>query len=252
MKAYVINLDRSKERWAYISKHLGTLNIAYERVSGVEGRKLTPPIQGYSALRYFLWHGKRTELGQVGCFMSHVKASRQFLESGDEHGMILEDDVQLEAGTLALLQQAIAVGGNTWDILRLTGFHGGMPARYRSLDPTHWLAVNLTRKTGTGAYVVNRKAATAIANKLLPMTLPIDHAIERDWLYGYRISTIIPLPASQADTPHSGKSSINEGASNVKYPRVFRVSAGLFRLTTELSRLIYRTCRWVWLKLASH
>jgi glycosyl transferase family 25 len=47
---------------------------------------------------------------------------------------------------------------------------------------------------GTGAYLVNRKAAERIIAFSLPMYLPYDHAFEQNWRMDLTIMMVVPFP----------------------------------------------------------
>lgn len=77
-KIYVINLDRRCDRWKYISEHLTSLNMKYERISATE-LKIESDISS-------------VKLGQISCFHSHIKTLRKAYELNLNSVLILEDD----------------------------------------------------------------------------------------------------------------------------------------------------------------
>lgn len=196
MKAYVINLDSAVKRWQHMEASFQQVGIDYERVPAVNGRELVLPIAEFDQGLYLRRHGKYPNLGQIGCYLSHVKALRRFLETGDEFAMICEDDVWLHPQLANILRSALE-HRDCWDLVRLSGFHHSHPKPIRRLDQHHQLAVNMTRLCGTGAYLVHRNAAQKLIERLLPMSLPIDHALDREWEYGLKAVSIHPLPVDQ-------------------------------------------------------
>lgn len=61
------------------------------------------------------------------------------------------------------------------------------------------LVYNTRVLKNTGAYVINRKAAKACVDKMLPMCLPYDVALDRDWDFGFKTACIIPFPVACED-----------------------------------------------------
>lgn len=191
--AYVINLERATARWKHMRSQLEALGIPYTRIEGVYGDRLSEPVAGYDERRYHIRHGKVTNKREIGCYFSHIKAMKTFLESDLPYALILEDDVTLPADIAALLKSCIRHGSG-WDMLRLTSSRNGEYLTFAQLPGGSELAYNLKVLKNTGAYFVNRHAAKCCVEKMLPMSLPYDVALDRDWDYGFRTACIVPLP----------------------------------------------------------
>lgn len=195
MKIFLINLDRSPDRLSWFVQHNSGLGYEIVRVVATDGAQHTATPQQFSPLRYALYHGKRGNPREVACFLSHVRALHAFLASGESHGLICEDDTLLPARLPALLDKAIQ--HPSWDVLRLTSLHAMAAVPYLHLDTGVSLAVNFARQTGAGAYVITRRGAERWVAAMLPMTLPLDHDMDRDWWYGTRTVTLKPALAEQ-------------------------------------------------------
>jgi glycosyl transferase, family 25 len=196
--AYIINMDSAVERWHHVAEAFACTGISFERISGVNGREIHYPIPEFDEALYRTRHGKRPNPGQIGCYLSHIKALRAFVDSHHDFGVICEDDITPVRELRRLLDEAI-IYRDVWDILRLSGFHNSHPRCFAELIDGYSLAVNFTRLCGTGAYMVGREAATILIDRLLPMSLPIDHALDREWAYGLRSASIFPLPVDQVE-----------------------------------------------------
>ena len=214
MQTYVINLDSATDRWQRFCRLMDKTGIEYQRVSAVLGRELSLPIKEFSQTRYRWFHGKRPNLGQIGCFLSHIHALNLLLQSDEQFAMICEDDITPDENLKAIVDSAMQYSSH-WDILRLCGFHDAHPTKLCSLDDGYSLAVNRTRLCGTGCYIVSRDAAETLVQAMLPMQVPIDHAIDREWFYGLRAMAVDPLPVLQ--NPDDVPSSL-PAARNEKYP----------------------------------
>ena len=190
---YVINLDRDVERMASLAGSLRGLNLTYVRVSAVLGKE----VPDWEKLVDVELYGARNRLpmprpGEVGCYLSHLKAMEEFLRTDAPWCVILEDDVEVRPECVEVLA---ALGQkDDWDLVKLFCFHSGLPVRKRALTPTHQLVVHLTRTTSSAAYAVNRRAAETLLRSMRPITEQVDHALERPWETGLRVRGVRPLP----------------------------------------------------------
>lgn len=190
---FVINLDRDVERMASLSDSLGRLGLAHVRVPAVLGKE----VPGWEDLVDRGLYGARNRNvmprpGEVGCYLSHLKAMETFLGTAEPWCVILEDDVEVLPGCLSVLK---ALGErDDWDLVKLFCFHSGMPVRKRRLTSEHSLVVHLTRTTSSAAYAVNRRAAEIMLRSMRPISEQVDHALDRPWETGLRVRGVRPLP----------------------------------------------------------
>lgn len=241
MHAYVINMDSAKERWEYVASELCKTGIPFERVSGVNGRILQLPIPEFDEVLHRRRHGKKPNGSAIGCYLSHLKVLRLFLESSHEYAIICEDDIRPVLNLKMLLERAMEHKDH-WDILRLSGFHNSHPRSFANLGDGYSLAINFTRLCGTGAYMVHRQAAQVLLRQLVPMSLPLDHALDREWVYGLKSASISPLPVDQVD--HSSASQIRENVAE-KLPTWRRYwTVFPYRALNEVNRIVSRRRLW--------
>lgn len=236
MKAFLINLPECLDRKEYASSMLVNAGFDVVLVQAIWGKNLQYPNTDYSSLSYRLMHGKKDNYGEVGCYLSHIKALKQFLNTEDEYAFICEDDISVDPNINKVLQAALNEQ-KRWDILRISGLRSGTPIKVCSLDEKYALYVNLTRQTGSGAYLVNRKAAKKLAEVLLPMKLPLDHAYDREWLWGLRALMVYPVLANQ----RNGFESQIKARKHYKLPAYIRyLTVFPYRTVNEISRVVYR------------
>ncbi|MEO8439275.1 MAG: glycosyltransferase family 25 protein [Spartobacteria bacterium] len=200
MRAFVINLDSATDRWAFIQNSFAGSALVLERVPAIDAAGLRFPDVRFASTRYERFHGRTPNLRELACYLSHLKAIEAFLATDEEHAMIGEDDLVLRPDFDAALAAAMRLARH-WNILRLTGLRRGRPAPLIRLCGDYFLCVCLSRLKGAGAYVIDRRAASAFRAKLLPMRLPFDHAFDREWRLRLRAAYIYPFPASQTESP---------------------------------------------------
>jgi len=101
-RVYVINLPSATDRKARMQSMVGSYQSSL--VVAVDGRAL--PKQDLAT--YTKDAVRKLLPGEVGCFLSHVKAMGQIAAGEDSWGLVLEDDAELTSGWMATLQSAIA------------------------------------------------------------------------------------------------------------------------------------------------
>ncbi len=198
MRAYVINLDRAPERWTHIEKSFSSTGFGLSRVPAVDGNAMSLPHQGYAEGRYRWLHGRDTNIYEVACYLSHVRAMEAFLETEEDCALIAEDDIVLGPDAEAVVEGAMRYA-KYWNVLRLTGLTAANGFKVARLHGDSYLSVHTTRLKGAGAYLVDRRAAKAYVKGLMPMWLPYDHAVDREWFFGLAAAAVSPFPISQVD-----------------------------------------------------
>ncbi|MCJ8052586.1 glycosyltransferase family 25 protein [Shinella curvata] len=155
IRTYVINLDGSDARLAGLRTKLEAFGIDFERVAAVDGRAYdlaSLPDYDLAAAKRFM--GRGLVGGEIGCYYSHLKAARTFLQSDARHALVLEDDAEPLCNVLELLEAALP------DI--------------DALDPD-WLLLNVGNnrlKLGTAIeeYPVGSMTFELVAAHYFPMT----------------------------------------------------------------------------------
>ncbi len=235
---YVINLDRDAERMASIRANLEALGLPFERLPAVIGKDV-PDWEKLVDLPAYRWRNRRDtpRAGEVGCYLSHLKAMETFLRTDAPWCVILEDDVEVLPACAKVLQSLAEQ--DDWDLVKLFNFHAGMPVTKRALAGGHRLVAHLTRTTSSAAYVVNRRAAASLLKSMRPISEQVDHALDRPWETGLRTRGVRPMPVILA--PVAGASSSIGYQDKAKARRTLGKSVKLFlaRAKKEISRFGY-------------
>ena len=248
VQAFVINLDQSTARLEAIQAQARAAGLSLTRVPGVLGRAVDlRQATDVDSRGYALRHGRAINMNEVGCYLSHLRALKAFLESDAAFGIILEDDAGLPTGYLDLIQRLLA-RQHAWDIVKLSAFHSGTPLLIESIGQGQSLGIPLSRHMNANNVLYSRAAAEKMLRALTPMQLPFDHALERAWLFGVRLRVVTPSPCPP-DTGHA--STI---ADNLRYHLVWyrRLPCMGFRLMTELSRFAYGITHYLRYKLIKY
>jgi glycosyl transferase, family 25 len=241
VRTWVINLDRAPDRLARIAAQLDALGLPWTRLAAVDARNFTREQQALLDEPTFRRrHGMTPLPGELGCYLSHVAVMREFLASPAQIAVILEDDVKLHPSLPAAVA-ALAHHPGRWDMVKLSGVHSGSPVPVLDLAAGHRLAVMMSKCTGSSAYAINRRAATAYLDAhsgLLPMQLPYDHVFDQGWRFGLKVRMATPWPCGHDDQVASTIGTPASGPSR-KFKGLKRLPTHLWRLGNELRRLAY-------------
>ncbi len=237
LQTWVINLDRAPERLARIGAQLQRLKLPFTRLAAVDARALTAEQTALlDEAAYSRKHGMTPVPGELGCYLSHVQAMHAFLASSADFALILEDDALLHDSLPAVLQGLMNLAGR-WDVAKLSAVHSGTPVAYADVAPGHQLAVMLSRCTGSSAYILNRRAAQAYVQGLLPMSLPYDHVFDQGWRFRLKFRLVTPTPCWHDEEIAS--TIVSPPGLTRKFHWTKRLPAFAYRLGNEWRRLVY-------------
>ncbi|MDO4583388.1 MAG: glycosyltransferase family 25 protein [Planctomycetia bacterium] len=192
-QCYVINLDRSRDRWERVEQHFAALSIPLIRVPAVDGRE-TPELEQkpfFDTWGFAFRCGKKVLPGELGCYASHLKAIRTFLASKMEFALICEDDALPREDLEQVLEETIALGG--WELLRLVQCREKSFVPWKKLSGNRFLGTNITGFSYAAGYVLSRRGAENVLAKLSVMRQPYDLALFHGW-WGIREASVFPCP----------------------------------------------------------
>lgn len=196
MKCYYINLCNRVDRKTHMEAQLTKLGLPFERVTGVNGYRFPSSSNVVDTALFERSHGRSVRAGEVGCFLSHLKALARFLQEENQFAVILEDDAVFAPETRSIIDRLCGAAHSQWDLVKLQTRRNLMSVPVSSINGRHSLNVPFSRSTGATAYLVNRKAAARLIDKLLPIEAPYDHAFDRPFQLGLRMRAVVPHPVS--------------------------------------------------------
>ena len=117
---FVLNLDRASDRWAQVQKQMSEQGLEVERLSAVDGKKLTDAEMQTHSTKMAAFLQPR---GVIGCYLSHKKFWQMVVDRNLDSAIIFEDDVRLVNNfkdTLRNYLERLRVEGNKpYDVLLL-------------------------------------------------------------------------------------------------------------------------------------
>ena len=183
LATYLINLDRSVSRLEAATRQLRAAGIDFTRVPAFDGRELDPAqVADYDHQATMRYVGRPLRGAEIGCYYSHLDCARRFLESGADHALVLEDDMQLAPGameTLAAMLRWLAQNRVEWDIINI-----GAPGLKYTSPLTEIASHSLVRahyfpQTTTGI-VWSRSGAQAFVEEHRKISTSVDQFL-REW-----------------------------------------------------------------------
>jgi GR25 family glycosyltransferase involved in LPS biosynthesis len=153
---YYINMDSNKKRKQFIENQMKKYSIEnYTRISGVNIDNFLYEFEtDYNLTNH-----------QKGCIASHIMAMKQFIESGNEIAIIMEDDASLSLiphinfELPMFIEQKVP---NDWEIISLSNLLCN-----NDYNPDICLYERVNKKEScwlTTAYIINKKAAQKFLN----------------------------------------------------------------------------------------
>lgn len=149
MRCIVINLLAASDRMKFMARQLGDLGLSYKRIDAVR------PDQIESIAGNFEWDTweRPLKLTERGCFLSHVLAWREVIETDLPH-LVLEDDAILSARTAEVLAAVESRVGIDHLTLEARGRRKILMRRKEALCDKYVLRRLVQDRSGAAAYIL--------------------------------------------------------------------------------------------------
>lgn len=177
MKTYVINMEKDVQKRALIESQLAKqkeLEVIFFKA--IEGRKLTKEeLESQVDMKNFRErYGDFATLPAIGCALSHWNIYKLIAEGEDEYALVLEDDALLSENMvqkIRLLENWLLT--DTPVVILLTPeFVYGINNKVALLEG--FTLYRLMGGTMASGYVINKKAACLLKEKLFPVSFLAD------------------------------------------------------------------------------
>lgn len=169
---FIINLDRSPDRYTYITDHLNSFGITgYKRWNATDRSKTDPSEMIASGVNKHMVH---TRKGGSGCSMSHIRLWRHLVENKIGWTLVLEDDAELHPQFLQLFY-------HYWNKLPSKAKIFYLGYCDENSNDNSLTNQDLIVKKGvicTHAYMISWQGAQYLLNNLLPLQSTIDGSLK--------------------------------------------------------------------------
>lgn len=210
MNVFVINLDKDKERMAFVDAQLRELGVGYERVPGVYAKEM-PKAELKRVVNRFRWWcaiGRPIVPAEIGVALSHASIYRAM--KPDEAVCVFEDDVFIDKE----FKERLAKVSAAIDVRK--------PQVYLFSDhQRHFASLKGIVRSNDGicadGYVITQRAAAFVLKDNFPMKVPCDHWFR--WAKTGHIELYHVLPACVRQNQAKFGTSTQANADDVsKYP----------------------------------
>jgi glycosyl transferase, family 25 len=197
LPVFLINLDRSPDRLAFMRAEAERIGLQFERVQGVDGTTVPDDLRP----QFLKPDGSiigRLSVGEVGCYASHLTVHQRILAESSPCAIVLEDDARLMANLMESAQAAIEAAPRGWDIIHLSSvFTRPVYAIADLPDRSH--LVRYTRPPrNTAGYIISRSGAAKMLRPA-PRARPIDMDMKIAHERGLDILGVYPSPVIWGD-----------------------------------------------------
>ena len=179
MKVFVINLAAATERLAHMRAALGRVGVDFERFDALDPDRaarhpcfpLIRPLQGRAWVP-----------GEIACLLSHYEVWRSIAAGADEFGVVLEDDVLVDARLKKVVDGESGIPRDA-DVVKIeTGEYQKVALSRRSVATAGGPAYHrlLSVHYGAGAYVLSRRAARFLTDRVASFDMPVDDLLFAD------------------------------------------------------------------------
>jgi glycosyl transferase family 25 len=184
---YIINLNKSPERLAFMSKQLQDINLKFYRVQGIDGTQIDTKdlgkYQADSALSNL--HYQTLNAGEIGCALSWHKTWKLITDNANNCAIALEDDVLLFDNFISTITPLLSLD-NENIIIDLSGKKGSIIAETKIIT-TNIGSIKLIRYQtpplrNQGA-IYGKKALQIFQNKIQHFKAPVDTLQQMLWLH---------------------------------------------------------------------
>ncbi len=238
-KIFIINLDRSKNRWEAINNCLKNLELPYERFSAIDGKIADNALldKYYSpTLNRKKYYAPLTR-NEIACYISHLKACEQIVKQNLDYGIIMEDDLVISKD-FVLVPQAINAISKKWSYLKLmTQFKPKKIISREPIDfdsPIKFELVEWNKPPmGAQAYAITKQTAQKYIEKRAVFFRPSDVDLQFTWEIDLNIMGIIPSQLS----PSLAESVIGTRKGIIYHYPLARV---IHKIKYAISSLIYK------------
>ena len=145
---YYINMDKNIERKEYCENQLSKISDNFIRVSGIVGKNIKNKKGCKIEDINFINDYEHLSHGELGCFLSHIKAINLSYDKGDKMAIICEDDVYTEPYKFFQnIEEIVKNAPKDWECLQLFSLNikidvGSKNIKYIKYEPEYYGCVS--------------------------------------------------------------------------------------------------------------
>lgn len=237
---YVINLDRSIDRWQDIRNQAGHFGLEIERVVAIDGTQIALNERtNYNHEAFVRRNGRPMLSEEYGCYLAHLKALATFLEGNAEYAVILEDDICLQGD---FVRRAAEIGSKVpfADVVKLLNHRAVWFRAAARTDFGDLIGKCFFGPQGSAAcYLVTRQGADKLLGALKEIKFPFDVALERGWETKVRVYTVRENVLELSLRSRESQIADRAKYRSIKLPGFRRIPTHAFRAAEFFRRICY-------------
>ncbi|HIF9138804.1 TPA: glycosyltransferase family 25 protein [Photobacterium damselae] len=196
---YTINLKKNTERRERILQQAASVGVRIDFIDAVVGVDLDEKYIDSLSEKSSCFIGRTLSKGEIGCYLSHVKAIKKFLLSNDDFAIITEDDIIFNDSFTSFHKKMSELRAHNifFDVI-LLGYRNGYGSFWgRSKISEYELLRFSDNGYGAHAYLISRNGALKIIAEASEPIWPFDYvtggkALELLKVYGL-VNKIVDL-----------------------------------------------------------
>jgi len=245
LRLYVINLDRSPDRLAHITKVFADLELKFTRIPAVDGNEIDEA-EYQRQRKDSLWDPPliRTE---IGCFLSHRKFLQMVVDQDEPYAAVFEDDVKLSPHIKPLLSNYDWIKSNT-DIVKLDTANTDCwlkPLRKIGINP-YQCGQLISAHCCAGGYIISRKAAIRLLALTGQAFSPIDNIYYDPYcgiLQTINVQQIVPAPVVQVGLESNIWKGYDLRLGERKHVQTKNIQPGIKKISLPAKRTLLYTLK---------
>ena len=232
--AFIIHLERAAKRGEHVRGLIERLPVKAEILDAVDALNMSEGDVAvvYARSLHSPYYPFELRKSEVACFLSHRKAWAAIVDRQLDAGLIIEDDVEVDAGFAAQLKLAVDTV-QPQDYIRFPRWPRGEAGTEIVRDGANSIIEPELPGLGMQMQLVGREAASALLAATERFDRPVDTTIQMRWLHPIRVLSARPITIREIDFDLGG--SIVQGKNKTLLGRLKReVLRPWYRVTLYL------------------
>ncbi|MDW7548648.1 glycosyltransferase family 25 protein [Pseudoalteromonas peptidolytica] len=202
LNIFLINLDSSKDRLKESARQFDKFNLSFERISAVDGASISNQEleTHYSREKNARQYYRALTVGEIGCYMSHLKVLEEIVARQLPYAFVFEDDFQLQAD-LREIDSKVSALPFDWDMIKLYQSQKNRRTAFATHQIDSDLSLVIPNKVpaGTVAQLISFEGAKKILAHARPFGRPIDIDYQHFWEKQVSVLLAFPCPVNHGE-----------------------------------------------------
>lgn len=212
---FIINMKPCESRWYEVQKRLKDLNISAERFEATIGKNLGEQefLNWYCPKKNKNSYHRNLTLGEIGCYISHMRVWEHIVTHSIPICVILEDDIIIKSHLTNTIESAEKL--KNWDLIKLSDSRDLPFINTQSLESEFVLGNYFKIPNGAQGYILSLEGAKKLLHRK-PFFRPVDVDMQFHSEVGLNIVGIKPYPIATDSQFESEIAKTNSGRHSNK------------------------------------